>query len=108
MIKFHKGQSLSEYAIVATIIAVALVVMGPGFRWGIQNVLKSTADAIGFQSGSEQASNPDDGFLNSQISNLQTIKTDSLVEKGGKYQLGISEATRSQSISHTNGAFVRD
>lgn len=108
MAKTAKGQSLAEYALVIGIISVVLMVMGPGFRWSAQQVLKSTADAIGFQAGAEQAANPDDGFLNLQQSQSQTTSSSSISDIAGNYTATESETTRVQSKTYSNGAFIHD
>jgi len=103
-----RGQSLAEYAIVVSLIAVVLAAMGPGFRRSVQQIIKSIADIVGFQSGAEQASDPDDGFLNMQRSNVQSFVNGSSYEAGGKYFSAETQETNTQSISYTNGAFIRD
>lgn len=108
MMKRAAGQSLAEYAIVIGIVAVVLSAMGPGFRWSAQQVFKSTADVIGFQAGAEQASNPDEGFLNFQNSQSQTTSATSVAETGGSYSSTETESSVTQSTTYSNGAFIHD
>lgn len=108
MMKRAAGQSLAEYAIVIGIVSVVLAAMGPAFRWSAQQVIKSTADAIGFQAGAEQAANPDEGFLNLQNSQSQTSSATSIVDTGGNYLATETESSNTRSTTHSNGAFVHE
>ncbi|MFA6378512.1 MAG: hypothetical protein WCX16_01865 [Candidatus Omnitrophota bacterium] len=102
-----KGQSLAEYAIVASLIAIVLATMGPGFRRSVQQVVKSAADVLGFQADAEQASNLDQGFLNAQTSNTQTATTSVITEEQDNYAATETEHSNAQSAAYVNGAFIR-
>lgn len=108
MVKKATGQSLAEYALVIGIISVVLMVMGPGIRWNAQQILKSTADVVGFQSGAEQAANPDQGFLNFQNSQSQTVTQSTISGSAGSYLATETENVQTKSTSYANGAFVHD
>jgi len=100
------GQSLAEYTIVASLIAVVLATMGPGFRRSVQQVIKSVADVVGFQKDAEQASDLNAGFINAQNSNTRTSTSGSTSETQGQYVFDETESTNAQSITYTNGAFI--
>ncbi len=74
--KTKKAQTVAEYAIVASIIAIVLATMGVPFKRSIQRVFKSVSDELGFQTDSEQASNLEKGFLNRQETNMITATND--------------------------------
>ena len=95
-----------EYTIVAGLIAIVLVTMGPAFRRSVQQVVKSTADNIGFQEGAEQASDVNAGFVNSQVSNTRATVVTNVAERAGFYNARERQTTRVQSATTTNGAFV--
>jgi Flp pilus assembly pilin Flp len=101
-----KGQSLVEYTIIASLIAIVLATMGPAFRRSVQQVVKSVADNIGFQAESEQASDPDAGFVNTQLSTSQTASSTDIRERGGNYFASETQQANMQSLTNTNGAFV--
>ena len=70
--KTKKAQTVAEYAIVASIIAIVFATMGVPFKRSIQRVVKSVSDELGFQADAEQASNLEKGFLNRQETNIAT------------------------------------
>jgi Flp pilus assembly pilin Flp len=107
-LRTKKGQSLAEYVIVATLIALALAVMGPGFRRSIQKVVKGAADAIGFQHGAEQAAEPDKGFLNAMTSNAKTSTSGTEQQALNIYTATETQQTVMNSVTYTNGAFVNE
>jgi Flp pilus assembly pilin Flp len=43
----EKAQNLSEYALILGVVSLALIVMQPYFKRGIQGVIKATADDLG-------------------------------------------------------------
>lgn len=102
--KRKKGQSLAEYAIIASLIAVVLAAMGPGFRRSVQQVIKSVADVIGFQADSEQAAELDKGFLNSLKTHTTLNVVGTETERAGMYELTETQHTNTQSETSTNGA----
>jgi len=104
----NSGQSLAEYVIVISLIAIVLTTVGPGFRRSVQQVIKSVADVIGFQSDSEQAANVDEGFLNMQRSNVQTFVNGASYKTGGTLVSTEIQQSNMYSESYTNGAFIRD
>ncbi|MCX5681449.1 MAG: hypothetical protein NT079_04125 [Candidatus Omnitrophica bacterium] len=104
--KFKNGQSIAEYVIVAGLIAVALAAMGPGFRRSVQKVVKSAADSIGFQVGSEQAANVDAGFVNYMTSNAQGVGSGTISVLVGNYKSVDNQQVNTQSATDTNGTFV--
>ena len=104
--KQKNAQSLAEYVIIASLIAIVLASMGPLFRRSIQRVVKSVADNIGYQSESEQASKPSDGFLNEQKSQVYTTMTSIVKESQGQYTATETEHTRMESLIYANGAFI--
>lgn len=89
-------------------IAIVLVTMGPGFRHGIQKIVKATADILGFQHEAEQASELDQGFLNRMISNAQSATSKTTHAAGGAYSASETEHTATNTVSYTNGAFIED
>ncbi len=99
-----RGQSLAEYAIVVSLIAVVLAAMGPGFRRSVQQVIKSVADAIGFQSDAEQAAEPDKGFVNFQRTESTTNVFGTETMHAGTYSSTETENTKIESVVYTNGA----
>jgi Flp pilus assembly pilin Flp len=108
MVRVKKGQSLAEYVIIASLIALALAVMGPGFRRSVQKVFKSVADIIGFQHDAEQASEPDKGFVNYQISNARTLTSGTEQQAFNIYEATEAQHTVVNSLTYTNGAFVNE
>ncbi len=97
---------MAEYAIVAGIIAIVLAAMGTPFKRTIQKIVKSTADAIGFQSESEQAANPDDGFLNLVGAEVNAISSTTIDEDQGEYASNVAETTTIRSNSQSNMGFT--
>ncbi len=106
--KIKKGQSLAEYVIVAGLIALALVAMSPAFRRSVQKVVKSTADIIGFQHEAEQASEPDEGFLNYQITNVKMTTNGTEHQASNVYVATEAQTTVTNTATLTNGAFVNE
>ncbi len=103
--KAKKAQTLAEYAIIAGIIAIVLVTMGTPFKRTVQKIIKSTADAIGFQGESEQAAEPDKGYLNSAKTDISTKSTTSIDEDQGSYTSVVEETSAMKSESLTNMGF---
>ncbi len=97
-----KGQSLAEYAIVASLIAVILATMGPAFSRSVQQVLKSVADVLGYQKDAEQAAEPEKGYLNRVVATVNRISNPIVDEGQGVYTKIESEVTNSTSTSLTN------
>ena len=104
--KNKKAQSLVEYALIAGIIAIVLATMGAGFKRTIQKIVKSTADAIGFQSESEQAFNPDDGFLNSAETDVNATVDTFIDETQGSYSSVVEETIKVRTTALTNMGFT--
>lgn len=106
--KKKRGQSLAEYVIVASLIALALATMGPAFRRSVQKVFKGVADIIGFQHEAEQASEPDKDFVNSQIANIKTTASGTQQQVLNIYEATETQQTVMNTVTYTNGAFVND
>lgn len=104
--KQRKGQGLLEYTIIAGLIAVAVVAIGPGFRRSAQAILKSTADVIGFQAQSEQAANLEQGFLNLHMGNSSVTASGFVKEQEGVYTSSEQQRTAAESVTYSNGAIV--
>jgi len=101
-VKNKKAQTLAEYAITAGIIAIVLAAMGTPFKRTIQQIVKSTADAIGYQSESEQASKPDDGYLDFSETNSDITSSKMSDEVQGVYTGSEQEITVTQTNTLTN------
>lgn len=108
LLKKKRGQSLAEYVIVASLIALALATMGPAFRRSIQKVVKSTADILGFQHDAEQASEPDKDFVNSQLANVKTTTSGTQQQASNIYEATETQQTVMNTVTYTNGAFVNE
>jgi hypothetical protein len=107
-VKTKIGQSLAEYVIVASLIALALATMGPAFRRSVQKVVKGAADVIGFQHDAEQASEPDKGFLNALTSNTKTTILRTEKQVADTYRADETQQTVMNSVVYTSGAFVSE
>ncbi|MDD5196838.1 MAG: hypothetical protein WC937_02715 [Candidatus Omnitrophota bacterium] len=72
--RFVAGQSVLEYVIILSIVAIALAAMSIYFRRGIQSVVKIAADEVGNQEDAEDI-NPTTGVKTSSEINRQTQAT---------------------------------
>lgn len=63
MITLNKGQSILEYLMVLTMVAVVLSAMFPLIQRGVQGMVRTVADQIGNQEQAEQQN--DSGYLQS-------------------------------------------
>ena len=104
-----KAQSLTEYTIVAGIIAVVLVAMGTPFRRTIQRVVKDVCDVIGMQADAEQAS---EDITQGQLINSAFDSTATMTQlKDGSAGVQTAQKlgrTSANSISYSSGGVVDD
>ncbi|MDD3374214.1 MAG: Flp family type IVb pilin [Candidatus Omnitrophica bacterium] len=100
--KSKKAQTLIEYAIVAGIVAIVLATMGTPFKRTIQKIMKSVADAIGYQSKSEQAANHEEGYLDFAETNAWVTTNTAIDETQGIYSSYEQEMITTKTNALTN------
>jgi len=104
-----RAQSLTEYTIVAGIIAVVLVAMGTPFRRTIQRVIKDVCDVIGLQADAEQASNDiTEAQLTDSVSDSTMKTTDLKNNLAGVQKAQTLREISTNSLSHTNLGVTSD
>ncbi|MEI6437120.1 MAG: hypothetical protein WCO69_00045 [Candidatus Omnitrophota bacterium] len=105
MLKKAKAQSLAEYMVLLTIIAVVASTMTPMFRRGLQSLIKAGADQIGEQKQSEQ--NTEQGYTESQNSSTQQSGQDITHDYFGAKDTQTYRETLTTSNSYTNMGFTK-
>ena len=97
------AQTLLEYTILIGIVALTIAAITPTLRRGVQSVLKVTADQIAPQNQSEQAIDPESGYLVNLSSTTKSL-TRKRTREMGSYTSAyeIRDIAETQSNSLTN------
>ena len=105
----RKAQSLTEYTIVAGIIAIVLVAMGTPFRRSVQRVLKDVADVMGLQSEAETASaDPREASLINSLTDSSLQRSDLRQDTVGVYNFSIQSESWINTEAHTDLGSIND
>ena len=103
----RRGQSIVEYIIIIGIAIVALYALGPGFRRGVQSVVKATADQLAPQQNADQDFSADSSHLD--ISNTKTGTTVNRSKQELMYTTNTesAESTATATNTVTNTGFLQ-
>ena len=124
-LRSRSGQTVVEYILLIGIVTVALTVMGPFFKRGLQSMVKVTSDQIGDQRNADQdivardPAAPVEGvsYLINSLTNAtanvtKSVRTGIIGEVDGKNQdlgymeIGLNEATNTTTDAATDLGFT--
>ena len=115
-LRSRSGQTVVEYILLIGIVTVALTVMGPFFKRGLQSMVKVTSDQIGDQKNADQdvvvqdPNNPVEGVSYLKGSSTNTlanvykfVKTPGI---DGGPDISLNESTNTDAKSETDLGFT--
>ncbi|MDE1921240.1 MAG: hypothetical protein KGJ09_05470 [Candidatus Omnitrophica bacterium] len=115
MVFTRNAQTIVEYAILVSLVMVALYYMGTGIKRGVQSLVKVTADQVGSQQNADQDfTNPQTGFMLASNTQMGATTGDWNAETGYINGSGVthfmattgySEASVTMTNTITNGGF---
>ncbi len=102
------GQSIMEYLLLIAIVTAAIATMLPRIKRSTQSLIKTGADQIGPQSGSEQSFNAGDSYVASSNTVTGTAKNYSRTDVNGTVRIDSQETTDTNSSMLTNSGWTQE